>query len=83
MARPAKPMTPAPTPLELCAEGALSVEGCAEFCGDLSPDEVRKAIAAGEIEPFHRGRRVLIAKREAVRWLAAMLEADRAKRGMR
>ena len=66
----------------MCAEGALSIKECGRFCGDLSPDEIEKAINAGEIETFHRGRRVLIARREAVRWLACLLDADRAKRGV-
>lgn len=71
MARPAKPMFPVAisTSEEICAEGALSLDGVAEFTS-LSATEIRRAIDRGEIETFRYGKRVLIAKREAVRWLA-------------
>lgn len=78
MARKATPMIVPPPALELCAEGALSVEECGAFCGGLCRDEIEKAIRDGEIETFRRGRRVLIARREAARWLAGLLEASRA-----
>ncbi|VTR94021.1 unnamed protein product [Gemmata massiliana] len=69
MGRPAKPMFQAPTSEEICSEGALSPEGAAEFTS-LSRTEIDRAIVRGEIETFRYGRRVLIAKREMVRWLA-------------
>lgn len=83
MARPAKPMfpptvSPVPTVEEICADGALSPDGAAEFTS-LSRDEIDRAISRGEIEIFRYGRRVLIARREAVRWLATYLEASRRK----
>ncbi|AMV23794.1 hypothetical protein VT84_05235 [Gemmata sp. SH-PL17] len=80
MARPATPMFPEPTAEEICSEGALSPDGAAEFTS-LSRPEIDRAIARGEIEIFRYGRRVLIAKREAVRWLATYLEASRQNAG--
>lgn len=80
MGRPSTPHVKAPTSEELCADGALDIDGLAAFAS-LSRREVEKALAAGEVETFRRGVRVLIARREAVRWLAGMLDADRARRG--
>lgn len=91
MARPATPMFPRPTaPVlteptapnaeEICADGALSPDGMAEFTS-LSRTEVDRVINRGEIETFRYGRRVLIARREAIRWLATYLEASRLTAG--
>ena len=77
--RPATPMLPAAPAVDLCADGALSPDGAAEFTS-VSRDEIDRAIARSEIETFHHGRRVLIARRELVRWLAAKLDATRAVR---
>ena len=80
--RPATPMyPPAPTAADLCADGTLSPDGAADFTS-LSRDEIDRAIDRGEIETFRHGRRVLIAKRVLVLWLAAKLEATRAERGV-
>ncbi len=79
MARPAKPMFAAPTSEEICSEGALSPEDAAQFTS-LSRKEIDRAITRGEIETFRYGRRVLIAKREVIRWLAEL--RDRSRAGM-
>lgn len=79
MARPATPMTSAPTALEVCADGALSPEGAAEFTS-LCRAEIDRAVERGELETFHHGRRVLIPKRVVVEWLARKLEEERSKR---
>ncbi len=62
------------------ADGALSIDGAAEFAGDLSRDEIERAIGRGELETFRHGRRVLIAKRAVQRWLAGKLEQTRRER---
>lgn len=80
MGRPATPMCPPEPAIEAVADGALSIDGAAEFCGALSRDTVERAIGRGEIEAFRCGARVLIAKREVQRWLAAKLEASRVER---
>jgi excisionase family DNA binding protein len=79
MARPAKPMTSAESSEDLLRDGALSPDGAAEFTS-LSRDEVDRAIDRGEIEIFKFGRRVLIPKRELVRWLAEKRDAYKAAR---
>lgn len=73
MGRPAKPMFATPTSSEVVGDGALSLAGVAEFTS-LSRKIIDRAICRGEIEAFRYGRRVLIARREVVRWLAAMRE---------
>lgn len=76
MARPATPMAPRLTAFEDCERGTLSVKRAARFTS-LSHDEIQRAIAAGEIETFRRGRRVLMTKRAVIAWLARMLDAAR------
>lgn len=78
MGRPAKPMDAPEPALEAVADGALSPDGAAAFTS-FSRREIDRAIGRGEIETFRHGRRVLVAKNEARRWLAAMLEASRAE----
>jgi hypothetical protein len=78
VARPATPMTPA---VETCADGALSLDGAAEFSG-VCKREIERAIDRGELEVLYHGRRPLVPKRQLVGWLAAKLEAARsANRG--
>lgn len=62
-----------PTSEQVVGDGALSPAGAAEFTS-LTRKEIDRAICRGEIETFRYGRRVLIARREVVRWLAAVRE---------
>lgn len=78
MARPAKPMTPEPTAADLCADGALSCNAAAEFCG-ICRREIEMAIERGELETMYHGRKPLVPRRMVVAWLAAKLEAARAQ----
>lgn len=78
--RPATPMYAEPTAADLCADGALDLDGAAEFCR-ISKREIERAVERGEIETMYHGRKPLVPKRVLVLWLAAKLEATRAERG--
>ena len=71
MGRPATPALPAPTSEDVCRDGCVSIDGAADL-SSLSRDEIKRAIAGGELETFSRGRRVLIPRVALVKWLAAV-----------
>ncbi len=83
--RPAKPMFPA-TPLDEAFDdldqGALSYEAASEFTS-LCRDVLREAVAEGQIETFHYGRRVLLVKKSVRMWLAKKLAKERQDRERR
>lgn len=65
-----------PAPAEIVADGVLNFRQAGRFCG-VSAATIRTLCLRSQLESFKVGNRRVIAKRELIRFLAAMLIQNR------
>jgi len=67
-----QPLVVGPTAEDLCSDGVLTAAQFARFVG-LELETCRKLFRRREVEWFRVRRRVVVARRVAVAWLAAQM----------
>jgi excisionase family DNA binding protein len=78
MSRPLPPIPyehvdTAPSPVELCRDGCLSLTRALRFSG-LTETYLKDLLRSGELPSFKAGKRRLIPRQALVNWLASRLE---------